>query len=72
MLCKVSDNVSSSSFNISHEVNRVYSDGTDSVLKELALVAEAGEKLAVCGRTGRCVNPYSEYILGPSLSLVIL
>lgn len=30
-------------------------DGTDRVLKGLTLVVEAGGKIAICGRTGRCV-----------------
>ena len=33
-------------------------DGTDRVLKGLTLVVEAGEKIAICGRTGRCVALY--------------
>jgi ATP-binding cassette subfamily C (CFTR/MRP) protein 1 len=32
--------------------------GTDRVLKGLTLLFEAGEKIAICGRTGRCVTPY--------------
>jgi ABC-type multidrug transport system fused ATPase/permease subunit len=33
-------------------------DGTERVLKGLTLVVEAGEKIAICGRTGWCVAPY--------------
>lgn len=32
-------------------------DGTGIVLKGLTLSVEAGQKLAICGRTGRCVTP---------------
>lgn len=41
-------------------VNASY-NGTDRVLKGLSLVIEAGEKVAICGRTGRCVCPLTPF-----------
>ena len=36
-------------------VEASYGDETDKVLKGLNLTIEGGEKVAICGRTGRCV-----------------